>query len=51
MPPYRRAARARSPRGRAEAGVLLPAREDDVPGLIELARCYWLSAFSQTAPY
>jgi ribosomal-protein-alanine N-acetyltransferase len=30
--------------------VLRPAREDDVPALIEIARRSWLSAFAQTAP-
>jgi GNAT superfamily N-acetyltransferase len=31
--------------------VLRPAREVDVPRLIEIARRSWLSAFAQTAPF
>ena len=30
--------------------ILRPAREDDLPALIELARRSWLSAFADPAP-
>ena len=35
----------------ADTLLLRPAREADVPELIEIARRAWLSAFAQTAPF